>query len=181
MRAVLDACVLYPTVLRELLTKAAESGLFAPLWSERILEEWRRVAARYGPGDVALAEGQISLLNARWPNAIVPPDPTLEKQLWLPDAGDIHVLATAVRGRADAIITLNVRDFPRRELDRHSLQALHPDAYLFAVWQDKPDAISHVVADVMDEARRLSGEALDTRKLLKKARLPRLGKALADL
>src|SRR5690606_10011196 len=33
VRAVLDACVLYPTVLREILIGAADAGLYAPLWS----------------------------------------------------------------------------------------------------------------------------------------------------
>ena len=48
MRAVLDACVLYPTVLREILADAAGAGLYMPVWSARILDEWRHAAARQG-------------------------------------------------------------------------------------------------------------------------------------
>ncbi len=32
--------------------------------------------------------------------------------LHLPDLDDRHVLAAAIRGRADVIVTANVRDFP---------------------------------------------------------------------
>ena len=42
MKAVLDACVIYPTVLREILTGVAALGLYEPLWSDRILREWTR-------------------------------------------------------------------------------------------------------------------------------------------
>jgi len=46
MRVVLDACVLYPPVLREILLGAASAGLYDPLWSERILEEWARATRK---------------------------------------------------------------------------------------------------------------------------------------
>ena len=49
MKAVLDACVLYPTVLREILIGVADAGLYQPLWSARILDEWRHAAVRLGP------------------------------------------------------------------------------------------------------------------------------------
>ena len=70
MKAVLDACVLYPTVLREILILAAEAGLYEPVWSDRILAEWRHAAARLGQGEVAGAE--IALLRAARPGAAAP-------------------------------------------------------------------------------------------------------------
>ncbi|MGI3186432.1 RSP_2648 family PIN domain-containing protein [Nioella aestuarii] len=179
MRFCLDACVLYPTVLREILMGVAGQGLFTPLWSARIAEEWRRTAERQSPGDGVIAAGEIALLNARWPEAEIPADPELEQQLWLPDSGDIHVLATAIKGQATGIVTLNLRDFPTRELQPHNLQALHPDALLYKLWQDSPDAVTDVVTRVQTTAQSLAGEPLELRKLLKRARLPRLGKALS--
>ena len=49
MKVLIDTCVLYPTVMRQLLLGAAGSGLFTPLWSDRILEEWARAARKIGP------------------------------------------------------------------------------------------------------------------------------------
>jgi predicted nucleic acid-binding protein len=179
MRAVIDACVLYPTVLREIVLGVARTGLIEPLWSERLLEEWARTAARHGGAlDEALARGEIAALAAAFPEARVPADPAREAALWLPDAGDIHVLATAIAGQADTVITLNLRDFPRAELAPHGLAAIHPDAALYSLWLDRPESVGPVVAAVHETAQRLSGKPLERRALLKRARLPRLAKAL---
>ncbi|MHA7886902.1 RSP_2648 family PIN domain-containing protein [Roseicyclus sp.] len=179
MKAVIDACVLYPTVLREIVLGVARAGLIAPLWSDRLLEEWARTAARHGgAADAALARGEIAALSAAFPGARIAHDPATEAALWLPDAGDIHVFATALAGGAEAIITLNLRDFPRSELAPHGVEAVHPDACLSALWLQRPEAVAGVVAGVQATAERLSGEALALRPLLKRARLPRLAKAL---
>ena len=178
MKVLIDACVLFPTVQREMVMGAARAGLFTPLWSERLLEEWARAAAKHGPEAEVQARGDIALLNAAWPKARVLPQPGLEARLWLPDPADIHVLAAAIAGSADVILTQNTKDFPRHILAEEGLSRADPDALLLGLWQGQPDTISEVAAGVLDEARRLSGDEWDMRPLLKKARLPRLGKAL---
>ena len=179
MRALLDACVLYPTVLREILLGVAATGAFTPIWSARILEEWARAAARLGAGQETVARGEIALLRARWPQGEVAVRPETEGRLWLPDANDVHVLAAAIDGGADMLVTLNIRDFPRRVLDVEAILLRHPDEFLSELHGRAPEAVAPVVAAVHAEARRLSGEDLALRPLLKRARLPRLGKALA--
>ena len=178
MIAVLDACVLYPTVMRQIILGCAERGLFTALWSERLLEEWTRAAARNGGArDEQIARAEAASANARFPNALA--EQGDEAPLWLPDPGDIHVLATAIKSHADTIITLNLRDFPARELSSHGLKALPPDGVLMALWLKNPDAVTQAVTQTHTEAERLSGQTLPLRALLKRARLPRLGKALS--
>ncbi len=178
MKLLLDACVLFPTVMREVLLGAAQTGAYVPLWSDRILEEWARAAARSGPVAEAQARGEIALVKATFPQAVVAPDVGLENRLWLPDDNDIHVLAAAVSGSADAIITLNAKDFPRGLLVDEGLARFDPDAVMVRFWQDDPSAIGAVAAKVLDQARALSGQDWTLRGLMKKARLPRFGKAL---
>jgi hypothetical protein len=179
MRLLLDACVLYPTVMREMLLGAARAGFFRPLWSDRILEEWARAAARHGDAQEAQARGEIALTRAAFPDAAVTVPGALEARLWLPDEADIHVLAAAVAGSADRIVTLNRKDFPRGTLAEEGLDRIDPDGLLMGFWQDDPAAIGRVGADVLEVARRLSDPGWEIRPLLKKARLPRLAKALA--
>lgn len=176
--AVLDACVLYPTVMREVLVGVAARGLFRPIWSERLLEEWARAAARRGPADEAYARGEIARLNAQFPEASHVTRQGIEAKLWLPDEGDIHVLATAVSSGADVIVTMNARDFPRGMLADEALSRADPDGFLLGYYHADPDAVRAVCADVLAEARRLSGQDWQMRALMKKARLPRLGRAL---
>lgn len=179
MRAVLDTCVLYPTVMREVLLGVAATGAFTPLWSERILEEWARAAAKLGPEGEALARGEAAVLSVAWPAARVAWAPSLEARLWLPDPADVHVLAAAVAGSADVIVTLNAKDFPRGVLAEEGLSRADPDAFLLGFWQADRAAVEDVVRRVLQEARRLSQEAWSARGLMKKARLPCLGKAVS--
>jgi predicted nucleic acid-binding protein len=179
VKALLDTNVLYPTVMREILLGCAVAGLYAPLWSPRILDEWRHVAARHGPADAALTEGEIVRLKARFPRAEVRPNAADEARLHLPDAADVHVLAAAIAGSADVIVTQNRADFPRGLLAEEGVERTDADAFLWRLWSDDPDAVARVVEGVRAEAERLSGEAWPVRRLLKKAHLPRLAKALA--
>jgi predicted nucleic acid-binding protein len=181
LRVLLDANVLYPTVMREVLMGAAGEGLFEPLWSARILEEWARAAARLGPEVEAVARGEIAALSAQWPRAEVRVPPELERRLWSPDPNDVHVLAAAVAGSADAVLTVNAKDFPRGLLAEEGLVRLDPDQFLRGLAEQAPEVMQRVVEATVAEARRLSGEEWTARSLLKKARLPQLGRAVGRL
>ncbi len=177
MKVLIDACVLYPTVLREIVIGCAEAGLFTPFWSARILEEWARAAARHGAEIEAVARAEIAVLRDRHPSALVPAE--AQDGLILPDPDDVHVLAAAIRVDADLLLTQNLRDFPARALAPHGLVARDPDRFLRACHDQAPEAVRAVVARVHRTACDLSGEDLPLRPLLKRARLPRLAKALA--
>ena len=177
MRIVIDACVLYPTVMRDVLLGAAKKGAFEPIWSERLLEEWRRAAARHGKDQAQVAGVEIALLKTNWPQAEFPA--TKIKNLWLPDEDDIHVLETAIVSRADAILTVNLKDFPTRILSNHGILRRDPDSFLVEFTHQNTDAMNEVARDIKNAAEMHSGENKDIRTLLKRTGLPRLGKLLA--
>ncbi|SEW05488.1 PIN domain-containing protein [Cognatiyoonia koreensis] len=179
MRVLIDACVLYPTVMREVVLGCARVGLFEAKWSERLLEEWALAARKIGPEGETIARGEIALVNAAFPHAIIPVRDGLEARLWLPDAHDIHVLASAVAGSCDAILTANAKDFPRNILAEEGLERRDPDGFVTDLLVQAPDQVARVAEDVLQTARQMSGEDWTMRKLMKKARLPRLGKALS--
>jgi predicted nucleic acid-binding protein len=179
MRVLIDTCVIYPTVMRQMVLGVAAAGVFTPLWSARIIDEWQRAAVKLGPDGAAQAGAEAALLAARWPDAQVGWPPSLEARLWLPDPADVHVLAAAVAGSADMILTLNARDFPRSILAEEGLSRADPDTFLRGIWEAQPAMVQGVADAVLAEANRLSGQVWEMRALLKKARLPRLAKALA--
>lgn len=178
MKVCLDACVLYPTVLREILTGCAEAGLFTPIWSARILEEWARATIKLGPGAQDVARGEIALMRNQFPKAEVIPRAGDIARLHLPDPDDIHVLAAAIAGGANVICTFNAKDFPRATLADEGLLRLDPDQLFQRFWSDAPVVLRDVTLQVHATAERLSGEAIPLRALLKRGRLPKLGKAL---
>jgi hypothetical protein len=178
MKALLDANVLYPTVLREILIGVARAGLYTPLWSDRILEEWARATVKLGPGAEEIARGEIALLRAAFPAASIAPRAGLEARLHLPDPADVHVLAAAITGGADVIVTFNAQDFPRHLLAEEGIARMDADEFLRALHATVPERVAGVVEQVRATAERLSGEEQPMRALLKRARLPRLGKLL---
>lgn len=180
MKLLLDACVLYPTVLREILIGCARGGLYTPLWSARILEEWARATVKLGPAAEVYARGEVAMLRAAFPKAEVAPREGLEARLHLPDENDIHVLAAAITGGAEAIVTFNACDFPRGTLQAEGLERRDPDGLLWQIWSDHPDQVAAIVEAVRCEVERLSGTEQPLRSLLKRAKLPRLAKALAS-
>lgn len=179
MRAFLDTCVIYPTVMREMLLGVAEVGLFDAKWSPRVLEEWARASRKFGEDGEILARSEIAALAPRFPRALITIAPDAERAFWLPDPADQHVLAAAVHGACDAIVTLNAKDFPKNILSDHDIVRFAPDEFLMRLWQTSPEPITRVAGDVLAVARDLSGEDWTIRALMKKARLPRIGKAIA--
>lgn len=176
-RVLLDANVLFPTVLREILMDTAAAGGFTPLWSPRILEEWARATRRLPEGAETIARGEIALLRANWPaSEITPPEDLSAYDL--PDADDRHVLAAAVAGNAAELLTWNRADFPPRRLARYDVVLREPDGFLLELHHGGLD-IAGIVEGVQDRAERASGRPQPLRALLKRARLPRLSKALA--
>lgn len=175
--AVLDACVLFPTVLREVLLGAAAAGAFRPVWSARILEEWARATRRLPLGAEAVARAEIATMRARWPDAEVAVPPDLVESLILPDPDDRHVLAAAITAGAGSLVTRNRADFPPRLLAPHQVLLRDPDGFLLEYHRTGTD-LGPVAREVRSRAEAASGRSQPIRALLKRAGLPRLGKAL---
>lgn len=129
--AVLDACVLHPVFVRGALLWFAAERLYRPLWSADILDEWQRSLVRKFPD--APAErfaAQRALIESEFEDAMVSGYGGIAPGLDLPDPDDRHVLAAAIIGRADAIITANLKDFPQAQTLPFNVEVIHPDDFL---------------------------------------------------
>lgn len=125
--ALFDANVLYPSELRNFLMHLALTGLFRAKWTAEIHEEWITALLKKRP-DLSREklERTRELMDKHAIDALVTGYEDLIPSLQLPDPNDRHVLAAAIRARADVIVTVNLRDFPSESLAPLAIEAAAP-------------------------------------------------------
>jgi len=112
-----DANVLYPNSLRDLLIRLAQAGLVQAKWTDQILDETFRNLKLHRPDlDAAKLDRTRELMNRAIRDVVVTGYEPLIEVLDLPDAGDRHVLAAAIKANAQIIVTENTKDFPDEKL-----------------------------------------------------------------
>jgi predicted nucleic acid-binding protein len=129
--ALVDASALYSMTVTDLVIETAQSGIFRARWSEDIHAEWmERLKAKRPDLDPAKIEARRRAMDAAMPDCLVQNYRDLIDGLALPDLDDRHVLAAAIAGHADVIVTYNLRDFPEDVLAPYGIEAQHPDTFL---------------------------------------------------
>ena len=156
--ALLDACVLFPVAVCDSLMSVAATGLYAPKWTQRIEDEWTRsLEQKSGRPPGAYTVRRDAMRDAA-------PDWEVPEHAWsriapclqLPDPDDVHVLAAAIAGHADCIVTANLKHFPEDALAPFGIQVIHPDEFLIA--QMDLDPLS-VLAAFKEQRARLKNPA----------------------
>lgn len=127
----MDACVLYPAPLRDLLLSFAADGIYRAKWSQQIHDEWKRNLLENRKDLTAEQLDRTCIrMNAAVPDSLVTGYEELIESLTLKDPDDRHVLAVAIRSNADSIVTFNQRDFDEAELKKFDLYTEHPDEFI---------------------------------------------------
>ena len=162
--AVYDACVLYPAPLRDFLMWLGLSGRFRARWSPQIHDEWKRNLLINRPDLTSAQLDRTSgLMNLAIPDGLVIGHETLIAGLTLPDAGDRHVLAAAIRCNASVIVTLNEKDFPAAVLAPYGIEAQHPDLFIDNLFDLDQAA---VIAAAQRQRAQLKNPPLDVDRYL---------------
>ncbi len=129
--ALFDASVLYPATIRDILMQLAVTDLFRAKWTADIHEEWIRSLLKDRPQfKRADLERTRTLMDTAVRDCLVAGYQQLIPSLTLPDPDDCHVLAAAIAGRCDVIVTQNLKDFPEAVLASYGINAQHPDEFL---------------------------------------------------
>jgi predicted nucleic acid-binding protein len=134
--ALLDACVLHALATADALMSLASAGLYAAKWSRTIEAEWIASIEARRPD----LQGRLAYRRDQMREAV--PDWEVEERAWqslagglkLPDPDDVHVLAAALAGHADCIVTANLRDFPSEVVSPLGIEVIHPDQFIVAQW-----------------------------------------------
>ena len=109
--ALLDANILYPAPLRDLLLQLAVTDLYKAKWTADIHREWIESLLRNEPHrERAALERTRDLMDRGTRDALITSYEPLISALTLPDPNDRHVLAAAIVGRCDVIVRPRNRD-----------------------------------------------------------------------
>lgn len=187
--AVLDACVLIPAALRDLLLSCADVGVFRPVWQDEILNEVKRNGSRLlverngltEPAALAAVEHILSRMADAFPDAIA------DSSLWVPllpdmrcDRKDRHVLAVAVGAAATHLVTDNTRDFPvaSRPL---GVAVVKPDRFMRDQLASSPDLVVEAVESMSRRLKKPEQSPVQLAELMTRGHhLPRFGAELRD-
>lgn len=176
--AVLDANVLYPNLLRDILLSLAAAGLYHARWTEKINEEWSRNLAADRPDIAPKIGALLEQVNRAVPDCLIEGYEYLIAGLVLPDPDDRHVLAAAIVGHADAIVTANLKDFPAEALDKYGVEVQHPDDFIMNQLELRPFDALEVVKQVRLRRRKPPCSVLEMIDMIERNGLPQAAQYL---
>jgi predicted nucleic acid-binding protein len=165
--ALLDACVLVPMCLCDTLLRLAEEpAMYRPLWSDEILQEVG-IALETKLGYTAEQRNhRIGEMSKMFPESLVQAPPCMAEPLTgIPDTKDRHVLASAIFGHAQVIVTNNVKHFPEEYLAQFHILRHTADDFLVHQFHLNP----YLVTDKLDaQAINNSRQRCDVLSTLKR-------------
>jgi predicted nucleic acid-binding protein len=129
--AILDANILYSMTITDIALEVAHVDVYRAIWSDAIHDEWvRNLKVKRPDLDPAKIERRRAAMDLAVADAKVTGYEPLIDALTLPDKNDRHVLAAAIAGNADVIVTLNLKDFPDEAVAPYGIEVQHPDTFL---------------------------------------------------
>ncbi|NYI81256.1 PIN domain-containing protein [Nocardioides panzhihuensis] len=115
-RAVLDTCVLIPSMQRDFLLQLATEGAYSPLWGSGIITELDYVLERLDqakgrdPEESAkYRQHLLEQMTRYFPGSTIEAPKTREYHYDIADPDDGHVVHAAIIGKADVIVTSDQR------------------------------------------------------------------------
>jgi predicted nucleic acid-binding protein len=147
--AIYDANVLYPSTLRDVLIRVGKAELVQPKWTKLILDEtFTNLASNRPDIGTDRLKRTRELMNKAFLDAVVEGYEKWLQKVKLPDANDNHVLAAAIHSGASIIVTKNLKDFPKQELEEWGIVAKHPDIFLVDLVATNAETFVLIVEDI---------------------------------
>lgn len=175
--AVIDACVLYPFHLRNIIVQAAVDRLTEARWTNRIHDEWmRNLIANHPSLSIERLRVTRRLMDDALPAAMVNDFETHIPKVVIPDPDDRHVVAAGIAARATVIVTWNAKHFPSDVLAKFGLRRETPDVYLSAIFRQAPDLLVGSLANARGNLSKSDVSAIEFVEIMRRQGLV----ALAD-
>lgn len=187
LTAVLDACVLYGDRRRDLLIRLArpgrsrQAGMYQARWTEAIHDEWTSALKRNRPD---LAPEKIdrtrSLMDRAILDCLIVGYEPLIPAIDIPDPKDRHVVAAAIQGEADLIVTINLKDFPAEVLAPYNLEAQHPDDFIMTLAESDPVGVLETFVEMQVSLQKPPVTTEELLHVLRRDDLPRVARWIPE-
>lgn len=178
--AVIDTDCLYPLYLRDILLDLALMDFYRPLWSKSIMEELARTRIVNLGITLEVSRQLNNDLDSVFPEASVSAFEHLIGTTGCKDSNDEHVMAAAIVGKASAIVTKNVKDFPDNSFTKFGIEIIHPDEFLLDQIDLNPMVVNVAMAKLIESYSRPEIDAAGLAEATKKAGCPKFGKYLLN-
>lgn len=179
--AVLDANVLYPAPLRDFFMWQAVNDVFTARWTDDIHREWmENLLGNRDDLSRERLERTRRLMDAHVVGVPVTDYERFIDDLVLPDPGDRHVLAAAIKCRATHIVTRNMGDFPVDALSPHGIEPLPPDAFGLLLFGRTPGEVVHAAKEHWHSLQSPSKTTVEYLADLERVGLPDTSARLAE-
>lgn len=176
----LDTCVLFGQYLCDTLLSIAEQGAFTPYWSQEVLDAVERnVIARTSATTDSIRQ-RLAAMQRAFPHSMVDNYehlvPTMTNH-----PGDRHVLAACISSPAETVVTFNLKDFPTRALDPHSVTTTHPDEFLLDQLDLHPEMTMRGLGRMLARNRQPPKDLGALAARLEKSGTPQFARAISGL
>lgn len=109
--------------------RLAQTRRFRARWTDAIQREWMTALLRNRPElDEAKLSRTMTLMNQAVPDCLI--------------TGYEHLLAAAICGGAQAIVTTNIKDFPEQTLAEFEILPRHPDDFILDLADLEPAVVA---------------------------------------
>lgn len=164
-----DANVLYPSTLRDLLIRVGQAELVHARWTDDILDEvFRNLIVNRPDLDTQRLARTRKLMNRAVRDSLVTGYEPLIDALELPDPDDRHVLAAAIKARAQVIVTNNLKHFPPAALEPWDMEAKSPDDFILDQIDLSREAVYAAVQRIADSRERPPASFADVLAMLER-------------
>jgi predicted nucleic acid-binding protein len=181
--AFLDACVLYPFSLRDVLMQFSIEGMFQAKWSAKVQAEVIKNVEGNNPGIPGRLVRTFELMERAVPDFRSEPTQNtvgLVSQS-ATDPKDVEILAAAIDGACTHLITSNLKDFDIAYGLARGVAVMHPDEFLEKLIDDNLESARAGFEAVVTRCKNPPRSKADYCEAFKKNRLPKTAAKLEYL
>jgi predicted nucleic acid-binding protein len=179
-RVFIDTSVLFPFSVMDLLLALTEDGVHQVLWTDELLDEWERVIVREQRRSEETAASVTAAIREFFADCRIEREQYADLIAQMPgdDPGDHPHMAAAVAARVDALVTVNLADFPAGPLNDRGVRVVEPDTYLVELFDEQPDEVVTTIVRIAGEKSRPPMTPLEVLAALRRAGLTQFSASL---